>query len=94
MRPCSGAVIVLVFALGEGLFPWGVASSYVMGIGTGLTVAILASLAAGSARTAERMSTAERRWPGRLLKGAEGLAAVAIFAIGAVMLAASLSTGT
>jgi hypothetical protein len=44
MRPCTGAIIVLVFALSQGLFSAGIASALVMGIGTGLTVATLAGL--------------------------------------------------
>ncbi|NMK49290.1 nickel/cobalt transporter, partial [Achromobacter sp. Bel] len=51
LRPCSGALIVLVFALSQGFFVAGVASALAMGLGTGLTVAALACLAvaAGSA---------------------------------------------
>ena len=39
LRPCSGAIIVLVFALAQGLFWIGVASTFVMGLGTAITVA-------------------------------------------------------
>src|SRR5262249_20869431 len=39
LRPCSGAIIVLVFALAQGLFWAGVASRFVMAIGTAITVA-------------------------------------------------------
>ncbi|HEY9270901.1 nickel/cobalt transporter, partial [Achromobacter sp.] len=45
LRPCSGALIVLVFALAQGFFLAGVASALAMGLGTGLTVAALACLA-------------------------------------------------
>ncbi|WP_312541978.1 nickel/cobalt transporter, partial [Achromobacter mucicolens] len=45
LRPCSGALIVLVFALSQGFFMAGVASALAMGLGTGLTVAALACLA-------------------------------------------------
>ena len=34
LRPCSGAILVLVFALAQGLFWAGVASTFVMGLGT------------------------------------------------------------
>ena len=37
LRPCSGAIIVLVFALAQGLFWAGVASTFVMGLGTAIT---------------------------------------------------------
>ena len=39
LRPCSGAIIVLVFALAQGLFWIGVASTFMMGLGTAITVA-------------------------------------------------------
>lgn len=45
LRPCSGALIVLVFALSQKVFWAGVLSAYAMGLGTGLTIAILALLA-------------------------------------------------
>ena len=47
LRPCSGAIIVLVFALAQGLFWAGVAATFVMGLGTAITVAAIATLAVG-----------------------------------------------
>ena len=44
LRPCSGAIIVLVFALAQGLFWAGIASTFVMGLGTAITVAAIATL--------------------------------------------------
>lgn len=52
IRPCSGAVIVLVFALAQGLFWAGIASTFAMSIGTAITVSILAVLAVGSKKIA------------------------------------------
>src|SRR5882724_8401001 len=34
LRPCSGAILVLVFALAQGLFWAGIAATFVMGLGT------------------------------------------------------------
>lgn len=45
LRPCSGALIVLVFALSQKVFWAGVLASYAMGIGTGITVGSLALMA-------------------------------------------------
>ncbi|MGB3448450.1 MAG: nickel/cobalt transporter, partial [Xanthobacteraceae bacterium] len=45
IRPCSGAILVLVFALAQGLFWTGVAATFVMGLGTAITVAAIATLA-------------------------------------------------
>jgi nickel/cobalt exporter len=44
-RPCSGAILVLVFALSQGIFWIGVLSTFVMAVGTAITVAAIASLA-------------------------------------------------
>ncbi len=44
-RPCSGALIVLVFALSQGVLAAGVAAVYLMGLGTAITVSMLAVFA-------------------------------------------------
>jgi ABC-type nickel/cobalt efflux system permease component RcnA len=48
IRPCTGAILVLVFALTQGMFWAGVAATFAMAIGTAITVAALATLALGS----------------------------------------------
>ena len=45
VRPCSGAILVLVFALSQGIFWVGVVATFVMAVGTAITVAAVASLA-------------------------------------------------
>ncbi|MBD0870567.1 nickel/cobalt transporter, partial [Achromobacter xylosoxidans] len=57
LRPCSGALIVLVFALAQGFFLAGVASALAMGLGTGLTVAALACLAVAAGGAATRIGS-------------------------------------
>ena len=59
LRPCSGAIIVLVFALAQGLFWIGVASTFLMGIGTAITVAAIATLAVGARGLAGRLAKAK-----------------------------------
>jgi nickel/cobalt exporter len=60
-RPCSGAIIVLVFALAQGLFSAGMVSTFIMGLGTAITVAAIASIAVSAKSWAAR-----RRNPVRL----------------------------
>jgi len=48
IRPCTGAILVLVFALTQGMFWAGVAATFAMAFGTAITVAALATLALGS----------------------------------------------
>jgi nickel/cobalt transporter (NicO) family protein len=86
LRPCSGAIIVLVFALAQGLFLAGVASTFVMGLGTAITVAAIATLAV-AARTAAKKVAATRPGYGSLaLRGIEVGAAVVVIAFGLLLL--------
>jgi ABC-type nickel/cobalt efflux system permease component RcnA len=71
IRPCTGAILVLVFALTQGMFWAGVASTFAMALGTAITVSALAVLAVGSRETAARI--AGSRWADRIY-GAAGLA--------------------
>ena len=56
LRPCSGAILVLVFALAQGLFWAGIAATFVMALGTAITVATIAVLAVGAKGLAARLS--------------------------------------
>ena len=56
LRPCSGAILVLVFALAQGLFWAGIAATFIMGLGTAITVAVIATIAVGARRWAERFA--------------------------------------
>ncbi|MGY3618588.1 nickel/cobalt transporter [Bradyrhizobium sp. USDA 10063] len=56
IRPCSGAILVLVFALAQGLFWAGIAATFVMGLGTAITVATIAILAVSARGLAQRVS--------------------------------------
>jgi nickel/cobalt transporter (NicO) family protein len=56
IRPCSGAILVLVFALAQGLVWAGIAATFVMGIGTAITVATIATLAVSARSVAQRLS--------------------------------------
>ncbi|WP_337013944.1 nickel/cobalt transporter [Leclercia sp. AS011] len=56
MRPCSGAIMVLLFSKVIGVFSWGVASALAMAAGTGLTISSLALLVHGFRQLAVRLS--------------------------------------
>jgi nickel/cobalt exporter len=86
LRPCSGAIIVLVFALAQGLFWIGIASTFAMGVGTAITVAGIATLAVGARSFAGRLAKAK---PGRsmiLVRLLETGAAAAIVVFGVALL--------
>ncbi|WP_207481322.1 nickel/cobalt transporter [Arenibaculum pallidiluteum] len=52
LRPCSGAILALVFSRALGIYPAGIAAALAMGLGTAVTVSALAVLAAGLRRGA------------------------------------------
>ena len=56
MRPCSGALIVLTFALLNGLLWGGIASVFAMAIGTAITVSTLATIAVSAKGLAVRLA--------------------------------------
>jgi len=62
IRPCSGAILVLIFALTQGLFWAGVAATFAMAFGTALTVAGLATLALGSRELALKLGGKSGAW--------------------------------
>jgi nickel/cobalt transporter (NicO) family protein len=86
LRPCSGAIIVLVFALAQGLFWIGVASTFMMGLGTAITVAAVATLAVGARGFAGRLAKAKPGAGMLLLLGVETAAAIGIVLFGAALL--------
>jgi len=86
LRPCSGAIIVLVFALAQGLFWVGVASTFLMGVGTAITVAAIATLAVGARGIAGRFAKAKPGAGMILVRGLETAAAMVIVLFGAALL--------
>lgn len=56
MRPCSGAILVLLFSKVIGVYSWGIASALVMALGTALTISLLAMLVFYCRRLIERLS--------------------------------------
>ena len=92
LRPCSGAILVLVFALTQGLFWAGAAATFVMGIGTAITVAAIATLAVGARGVAARIATSRTGYGTLAMRGIEVAAAAVIVAFGALLLAGYLAT--
>jgi nickel/cobalt exporter len=84
LRPCSGAILVLVFALAHGMFWVGIAATFVMGLGTAITVATIAVLAVSAKELARRMSGASEGGGALVMRGLEFGAAglVLLFGVG------------
>jgi nickel/cobalt transporter (NicO) family protein len=80
LTPCASAIIILLFALGQGVYLVGVAASLVMAVGMGLTVSLvgLAAVATrrGTLRVAGPSSSVPVHWVKTTLGGV-GAAAIA-----------------
>jgi len=84
LRPCSGAILVLVFALAQGLFWAGIAATFVMGLGTAITVATIAIVAVSARGLAQRLSSGRDGGGTLIMRGIEFGAAglVLLFGLG------------
>ncbi len=85
-RPCSGAILVLVFAMAQGLFAAGVAAAFAMAIGTAVTTGALAWVAVFAKSTAMRLAAGENSRLALVAKGFEFAAALAVFVFGVALL--------
>jgi nickel/cobalt transporter (NicO) family protein len=86
LRPCSGAILVLVFALAQGMLWAGIASTFVMGLGTAITVAAIATLAVGAKSLAGRLAATRSGYGALALRGIEVAAAALVVAFGLMLL--------
>ena len=94
IRPCTGAILILIFALSQGMLWAGVLGTFAMALGTAITVSILAAMAVGSRNWAERASGPGSVWAGRVQTGAGILGAALVFGLGTAFFVASLSGGS
>lgn len=88
-RPCSGAILILVFALAQNIFVAGIAAVFAMSLGTAITTGALATMAVFAKKMALRLSSrgsAKAEIIGRLI---EVGAALCVLAFGLALLFAS-----
>jgi nickel/cobalt transporter (NicO) family protein len=90
IRPCSGAILVLVFALTQGLFWAGVAATFAMAFGTALTVAALATAALGSRELALKLGGRGGAWANAVWTACAIGGSTLILLFGAILFTASL----
>jgi ABC-type nickel/cobalt efflux system permease component RcnA len=91
VRPCSGALIVLVFALSRHLALAGIMSVFAMAAGTAFTVAVVACLSVMARGVLVRLASSSgnaRPWFGA---GAELVAACVVFLFGLTMLTGTMA---
>ena len=88
-RPCSGAILVLVFAMAQGLFAAGIAAAFAMALGAAVTTGALAWVAVFAKSTAMRLAAGERSRLALVARGFEFLAALAVLGFGVALLMAA-----
>jgi ABC-type nickel/cobalt efflux system permease component RcnA len=92
IRPCTGAILVLVFANGLGLYWAGVSATFAMAVGTFITVSAIAAIAVYSKKLAALMMRGNSRlleWFGLSLRFAGGFA---IACLGTILFLGSLGS--
>jgi len=82
LRPCSGAILVLVFALAQGIFRAGVYATLAMSLGTAMTTSGLASLTALAGGVAVRIFGESTARGNLVVRGIETCAGVFILLLG------------
>jgi nickel/cobalt transporter (NicO) family protein len=92
LRPCSGAIIVLIFALAQNMFWTGIGATLVMGLGTAITVAAIATLAWTARHAASRIANAHAGLGLLAMRAIEVGASVLIVAFGALLLAGYMAS--
>ncbi len=90
IRPCTGAILVLVFAVTQGVFWAGVGATFAMALGTAITVAVLATLALGSRELALKLGGGNAVWTEAVWTACAIGGAVIIFLFGLLLFLASL----
>ncbi len=87
LRPCSGAILILVFTLAQDVFWAGIAATLMMALGTAVTTGSLAAVAVYARRAARSWSAPQKSWLSIAGGGVELAAAAVVFFFGVVMLA-------
>jgi ABC-type nickel/cobalt efflux system permease component RcnA len=86
LRPCSGAILVLLFTLANGIFVVGVIATFAMAAGVALTVAVVSLGTLGLHRWLSRLGGADHRLAGRGRKFAALCGAIVIAVFGFLQL--------
>ncbi|MFB9947416.1 nickel/cobalt transporter [Rhizobium puerariae] len=94
LRPCSGAILVMSFALLNSLYLGGVLSVLAMSLGTAITVTILAVLAVAAKDVAVRIAGPGSRTGRRITHAIEIAGALFVLLVGLSLLGASLQASS
>lgn len=90
IRPCTGALLVLISANMLGLYWAGVTSTLVMALGTAITVSVIAAIAVYSKKLALRLAKKDSVWLDRAAFGLKALGGLVIMGLGGLLFWGSL----
>jgi ABC-type nickel/cobalt efflux system permease component RcnA len=91
MRPCTGALLVLLFSYAAGLYFAGIAATFAMALGTFITIAIIATLTVVSRDAAMRFAIVDHPWAARAGTAFRVIVGLLIVIAGASLLGGLLS---
>ena len=92
LRPCSGAILILVYTFAQGMFWAGVVATFIMGLGTAITVAVLATLAVYAQGLARRFAATRQGKGDLIMRGVEVAAAALVLVFGLALLAGYMAS--
>ncbi|HEY2138148.1 MAG TPA: nickel/cobalt transporter [Xanthobacteraceae bacterium] len=93
VRPCTGAIIVLVFAMSQKLLLAGIGSVLAMSLGTFVTVSALAILAVSAKDVALRLAGLDSVATERIMRVVEIGGALVVLLLGLTLLGGALEAG-
>lgn len=94
LRPCTGAIVVLVFATSQDIMLAGMASTLSMAIGTAITVAAIATVAVKAKSIAIRLLAKSDGIGVLAFRGIEVAAAIFLLALGLLLVTGYLASET
>ena len=94
IRPCTGAILVLLFSSALGLYWAGVAAALAMAVGTAITVSLIACVAVKSRDAALRFSGQDAVWLDRTAFSLKFLGGLFIACVGGLLFWATATNTT
>jgi len=93
IRPCTGALVVLVFASSQGLLWGGIAATFAMALGTAVTTGAIATMAVFMKEIALRVAGGRGAATAVVTSGIELLAGAFVLVVGLALLLGMLGAG-
>lgn len=90
LRPCTGALLVLIFSWSLGVYWAGIVATLAMGVGVFITISVIAALAVFARSAALRFAGLEGRLLARVVSGLRLLVGMGIAGLGGLLFWASL----